>query len=312
MRRSTVALALAGLTLIPTLAGAQERRSREDRPRTEQPRTQVFTYNTSHARLGVTVAVRSDSESDRYGAKIQSVLPDGPAAKAGLKGGDIVTRFNGTSLAAVSSDEDDQSGPGNRLVELAQELDPGDSVKIEYRRDGQTHTTTVVAAEVEPMTFSMGRMPYMARMPDMGQMQDFKVMPRFEGGPEGNFFPVNPGSGMNFFFDRGGAEGLDLVELNKDLGEYFGTSEGLLLTSTPDDSASALRAGDVLLSIDGRKPTSVSQARRILGSYEDGDTAKLEIMRKHQRMTIAWKADRPENRMRRMLPSRTMEHSQHM
>ena len=116
---------------------------------------------------------------------------------------------------------------------------------------------------------------------------------------------------MSFFFDRGGAGGLDLVEMNSDLGEYFGTSEGLLLTSAPEDSSSALRAGDVILSIDGRKPTSVSQARRILGSYEDGETAKLEIMRKHQRMTVDWKADRPEMKMRDMLPSR-MEHTQHM
>lgn len=292
MKPSTLVLTLAGLTLIPALAGAQERSPREERSRAEHPvRTRVFTYS-NRARLGVTVQVKADPETDKYGAKIQSVLPDGPAEAAGLKAGDIVTRFNGTSLAGAESEEEGQSGGGLKLIELAQELDPGDSVKIEYRRDGQTHTATVVAVEVEPTAFSMDRF----------SMPEFKVMPRFEG-PEGSVFKMGPGPEMSFFYDND-RNGLDLVELNPDLGEYFGTSEGLLVTRTPDDSSTALRAGDVILSIDGRKPTSEAQARRILGSYEDGETAKLEIMRKHQRMTVDWKVDRPEFKTRTIVPGR--------
>jgi C-terminal processing protease CtpA/Prc len=297
MKRNTLALALAGLALIPALAGAQERHPREGYKTQEPVRTRVFTYNNNRARLGVTVQFKADPETDKLGARIQEVLPDGPAEKAGLKAGDIITRFNGTSLVNAASEEEDQSGPGKKLVELAQALDPGDSVKVDYRRDGQARSTTVVAAEVEPTMFSNF------------DPQEFRKMP-FEG-PGGGAFEMNPGPGMSFFFDRGGAGGLDLVEMNSDLGEYFGTSEGLLLTSAPEDSSSALRAGDVILSIDGRKPTSVSQAGRILGSYENGETAKLEIMRKHQRITVDWKVNRPEMRMRQMLPGR-MEHTQHM
>jgi len=301
MKRSTLVLALAGLVLIPALANAQER-CREERSRAEQPvRTRVFTYS-NRARLGVTVSIKADPETDKFGAKIQEVLPDGPAAKAGLKAGDIVTRFNGTSLANIESDEDDQSGPGQKLVELAQALDPGDSVKVDYRRDGQARSATVVAAEIEP-TFTMGR---------RFKSPDFEMMtPNWEGPEGGSFKMMEPGPGVSFFFDDNGARGLDLVELNGDLGEYFGTSEGLLVTRT-SDSASTLRAGDVILSIDGRKPTSVSQARRILGSYEDGETAKLEIMRKRQRLTVDWKLDRPEFKMRHLVPGHPMEHTQHM
>lgn len=302
MKRSTLALALAALALVPSLSGAQERRPREEgsRTMTAQP-FRVFSYNNgNHARLGVTVQIKANPETDKYGARIQEVLDDSPAEKAGLKAGDIITRFNGTSLANVASEEDDQSGPGNKLVELAQALDPGDSVRVEYRRDGQAKSTTVVAAEVESTMFSGNFGP-----------QEFKMLPRMEG-PEGGVWQMNPGGDMPFFFGRNSIGGLDLVEMNSDLGEYFGTSEGLLLTSSPDDSASALKAGDVILSIDGRKPASVSQARRILGSYEAGETAKLEIMRKHQRITVDWKVDQPEIRMRQMMPSRTMEHTQHM
>jgi PDZ domain-containing secreted protein len=295
MKRSTLVLALAGLALFPVLAGAQEReqrQERENRVRGERLpyKTQVFTYS-NRARLGVTVTNRRNEETDKYGARIQSVIEDGPADKAGLKEGDIITRFNGTSLAQTNDADEDHS-PGQRLVELASELDEGDTVRVEYRRDGQTRNATIIAEEVET-PFSMNF-----------KMPDFQMMPRWDGpdAPRFEFEPGGPG-GLSFFLDRG-AGGLDLVELNGDLGEYFGTSEGLLVTKTRGDSASVLRAGDVILSIDGRKPTSVSQARRILGSYEEGETAKLEIMRKRQRMTVDWTVDRPELKGRELRPSR--------
>ena len=41
-----------------------------------------------------------------------------------------------------------------------------------------------------------------------------------------------------------------------------------------------------ILSIDGRKPTSVAHAMRILGSYESGEELKIEIMRDERKRTI--------------------------
>ncbi|HSE44288.1 MAG TPA: PDZ domain-containing protein, partial [Gemmatimonadales bacterium] len=81
---------------------------------------------------------------------------------------------------------------------------------------------------------------------------------------------------------------LDLVDLNPDLGDYFGTKTGVLVVKTPSDSTLPLKAGDVILKIDGREPKSVSQAERILRSYDSGETAKLEVMRKQKRITVSW------------------------
>jgi S1-C subfamily serine protease len=50
-----------------------------------------------------------------------------------------------------------------------------------------------------------------------------------------------------------------------------------------------LRPGDVILSIDGRVPTSEMHARRILGSYAPGETVKFEIMRKKGKQTVEWR-----------------------
>ncbi|MFF4169776.1 S1C family serine protease [Streptomyces sp. NPDC001744] len=65
-----------------------------------------------------------------------SVTPDGPAAKAGLKPGDVITGFGNRQI---------DSGP--TLISEIWTHKPGDSVKITYERDGRSATTTVVLGE---------------------------------------------------------------------------------------------------------------------------------------------------------------------
>ncbi len=79
---------------------------------------------------------------------------------------------------------------------------------------------------------------------------------------------------------------MELVELNAGLGQYFGTDEGLLVVSAPESTSLQLEDGDVIQKIDGREPTSVRHALRILGSYQAGESLKLEIMRNKKRRTL--------------------------
>jgi hypothetical protein len=79
---------------------------------------------------------------------------------------------------------------------------------------------------------------------------------------------------------------LELVKVNPGLAEYFGTSEGLLVVDAPSDSSLNLRAGDVILGIGGRRPTSPAQALRILGTYEPGENVVFEVMRQKRRATV--------------------------
>ncbi len=270
------------LALLCTLAPAavpvalQAQEMKEDGP------MRVFSFNTNRPRIGVVVDYRADAEKDKVGARVNSVTPDGPADKAGIQAGDIITRFNGTALGGAKpedADDDDTSGPAQKLVKLAGELSAGDTVKLEYRRDGATRTATLVAANLGGM--SMGR-GFQFSMPDM---------PRMRTGPEGMpRMPMIEGDGNTFRLFSAAPDGLQLTELSPDLGEYFGTKDGLLVLKAEKRDGSDLRAGDVILSIDGRHPSSVDQARRILGTYDKGDTARLEIMRKQKKMTITWTA----------------------
>src|SRR5207244_7715981 len=97
---------------------------------------------------------------------------------------------------------------------------------------------------------------------------------------------------------------LKLVSLNSDLGEYFGTKEGILVVKAPVDSSLPLKSGDVIMSIGGRKPSSPEHAMRILRSYDKGETVSIEILRKQKRLTVAWKVPSRDDRSFRVREER--------
>ncbi|HSB53640.1 MAG TPA: PDZ domain-containing protein, partial [Gemmatimonadales bacterium] len=259
----------------------------------------VFTFG--RPRIGIRVETKADAEKDKIGARVGSVTEGGPADKAGIKEGDIITRFNGVALGgAKSEDEDDTSGPGLKLVELAQKLDAGDTVDVEFRRGTESKKAKIVAADMGD--FAMRRFDVETPMP-RGTMR----MPRMEiqPGPEGmRMFQGGPGD-IRIFTNGRFEGGLELADLNADLGEYFGAKEGVLVLKAPADSGNPLKAGDVIVSIDGRPTKSEEQARRILRSYGEGETAKLEVLRKQKKMTLSYKPEREgEWKMRIPKPTR--------
>src|SRR6266566_8871251 len=112
------------------------------------PRVRAFMLSDHRGRIGVVVKTDASPDTDKIGAKIEGVTPGGPADKAGLKVGDIITKFNDTSLAAAKTEDEDESGPGRKLVELARKLEPGDTARLEYRRGTDAKKATLVAEDL--------------------------------------------------------------------------------------------------------------------------------------------------------------------
>lgn len=276
-RTLSVLATLSALTLLgaPTGLAAQE-----------DGHVHTHSFSSGRPRIGVTVDSRADKDRDRLGARLQAVTPDGPAAAAGLQAGDIITKFNGVSLGGVKGDDEDESGPAQKLVELAQKLESGDTVDVEYRRGADTKKAKIVARELASMGMGHRFQMEMPRMDFEGELPHPR-MPMMEGGP----------GAFRLFIDDDN-RGLNLADLNPELGEYFGAKEGVLVLETPKDSTLPLKAGDVILAIDGRTPTSEAHARRILRSYDAGETAKLEILRKQKKLTVSWKVPERESKWR--------------
>jgi S1-C subfamily serine protease len=287
MKRSWISVALAVFVVAP--AAAQEPPTPRRAPRAEAGPFRSFTYTGQRGRIGVVVNTGADTEKDKIGARIEAVTPGSPAADAGLKADDIITKFGGTALGGVRAETEGESGPGMKLFELARALDPGDTVQVEYRRGTETKRATIVAEDLGG--------PFAMRVPERGFPREFTIDPDIRmrvGEPEG------------FVFSFGGAPwgGLNLVTLDADLGSYFGTQEGVLVVKAPADSALPLKSGDVILAIDGRKPTSPEHAMRILRSYEGGEAVKLDIMRQKRRTTATWTVPEDGGRLRMRAPER--------
>jgi S1-C subfamily serine protease len=283
MHRQTfiaAALALTGVAPLPGRLTGQEPVRGEVGPDRGSERVMQFVMSR-RARLGLKVNLRA-RDTDSVGAYVDAVTPNGPAAKAGIRSGDIVTRVDGKSVLAGRQAEVDgqrESLPGLRLIELAAELEPNDTIAVELRRGKEKRTVTVVTAD-EPTVMFRGRpggreFAFRYRPDGSGRMS----LP-FDGDFEGRL-----GGAAAFLYGSPLAE-LELAPLNPDLGQYFGATSGVLVISVPKESELGLKGGDVVLTVDGRKPEGPSHLLRILRSYEEGETFKVEVLRNRKRETV--------------------------
>ncbi len=236
------------------------------------------------ARLGIKVNLQA-RESDSIGAYVDAVTPGGPAATAGIKSGDIITKVDGKSVLRGATAEADkrQSLPGLRLIELAARLAPEDTVAIEYRRGKDRRTVSVVTEDEPDFVFRRGAP---GRPFDMRFFRRGEDDPRMPAGDFFERFDVPHPHHLEYLssFPLGQ---LELAPLNPDLGQYFGTSEGVLVVSAPKEGGLGLKGGDVVTAVDGRKPAGPSHLLRILRSYERGETFKLDILRNRKRETLS-------------------------
>jgi putative serine protease PepD len=119
-----------------------------------------------YAYLGVSTATIDQSFSGllpvKAGALVQTVTAGSPAAKAGLKGGDITAQVGGTPMALggdIITKVDGQTvKSGDALQSIVGRHKPGDKVKVEFVRNRKTHTVTVTLT-TRPSSLSAGQQP---------------------------------------------------------------------------------------------------------------------------------------------------------
>jgi putative serine protease PepD len=98
--------------------------------------------SVSHAYLGVST---SDVGSTTTGALVQSVSSGGPAADAGLRSGDVITKLGSTTIKGT-----------NDLVAAIATQKPGDKVTVTVRRGSNTSDLTVTLGTQPTQATSSG------------------------------------------------------------------------------------------------------------------------------------------------------------
>ncbi len=237
-------------------------------------------HGLKRAMLGVNVKNLGDEDDKAEGVLVVGVTPGWPADEAGLRNGDVILAIAGKKL-----DWADGSAPVAKLVSAMGDVEAGQAVQVQYRRDGETLTTEVTArglAESFAWEFETD---------DGDTVREFHFAPP----------PPMPGAPhverdirilRNRVIHKWGD--MELAELTPGLGEYFGTDAGVLVVRAPKDDTLGLKDGDVILDIGGRKPVDPGHVLRILRSYEPGETLAMTIVRQKKRQSISIEVPKAE------------------
>ena len=234
----------------------------------QRPQTWVMTSGGSYLGIG-----GMDITPDRAkalnlrevrGVEISSVDPEGPAAKAGMKEGDVVLEYNGQPVQGWAE-----------FRRLVQETPVGRQVKINVWRAGamQTLAATVGERKNQPMiigpdtgwNFSMPAIPSMPEMPNV-EIPRFGVM-------------QNPMLGII-------GEPLGQEE---QLAEFFGVQDGVLVKRVTKGSAAdkaGIKAGDVITKVEDTSVTTSAEITRALRNLRSKKTVTITVVRNKKEMPI--------------------------
>ena len=213
------------------------------------------------------------------GVAIEKVLDKSPAEAAGLQAGDVIVKFEGEEVTSV-----------RKLMRLLGEVAPDHEARLKIVRNGDEREVTVTvgkrpghewkegafATTVPGIRLGKIEMPEMPKMPAMPKMPEWK----FDGTTPRAFTYI--GSHRSI--------GVGIISMTKQLGELFGVPDGkgMLITEVRENSPAAragLKAGDIIVEIDGKEISRDHSLLRMLHEKKEGDVT-LTVVRDRNRQTF--------------------------
>ena len=224
------------------------------------------------------------------GVVLGKIVPDSPAAKAGLKENDVVTEINGQRVEGTA-----------QFRRMVHEIPAGRSIQLTVWRDGRSQRISVTLGKSEQGRRAMKMLAptpgtFAFRMPDMPEIPDIPSM-EWNGGVLAGAHP---------------RLGIDAEDLNGQLGAFFGApeGEGILVREVNSGSAAekaGVKAGDVITSLNGERIRSVGELReKLSGKRDEKDrTVKLGVLRNKSAMTLTVELPEQAARTKRVISRRT-------
>lgn len=226
------------------------------------------------SQIGVSIRdVRDDDKAQ--GVVVEEVSAEGPAEKAGIKKGDVITEFDGERVRGV-----------RQFTRLVQETPAGRKAQAVVLRNGQRVTVSVEPREGS--AFSVFRDLDGGRVfGDLGRDFEF-AMPAPPAPPA----PPSVPDFQSFIWRSSNGLGITVSDLSSQLADYFGVKDGVLVTAVSDNSVAAragLKAGDVITSLNGGSVTDPSDLRRRVQRLSEGDEITIGIVRDKKPQTLKGK-----------------------
>ena len=249
------------------------------------PKVRALEMLSGGSRIGVSIrdVEESDSKTAQAGVIVEEVATESPAEKAGIHKGDAIVEFDGERVRSV-----------RQLTRVVQETPSGRTVSAVLLRGGQKTPVSITPRDDGRFSFR--------GFEDLGDLSPefrFRVAPKVTPPTP----PTPPSPPMVWDFDgligRSGRLGISIDSLSPQLAEYFGTKEGVLVSSVTDSSAAAkagLKAGDVITNFNGSTINDPQDLRRRIQSLNDGDEFTVTVMRDRKPVTLKGKAESPERR----------------
>jgi serine protease Do len=211
---------------------------------------QLHEGKVTRGRIGVTVDRRPLTEQDAKdlglsqarGAEVTSVEPGGPASRAGLRAGDVITEVNGKSVR-----------DNGELVSMIMATRPGTTVPLKVVRERQTITLNVTVAELNLAEEQQVATATPAE-PQRGQPRDT--------GFGMSVSPITP-------------------QVRQETGLPSGQGGAVVANVTPFGPAAqaGLRPDDVILSIQGRRVGTPDEVSAAIDAIPTGRTARMIVWR---------------------------------
>ena len=233
---------------------------------------------TNQAFLGVV------TEQTEQGAKINQVSEESPAAKAGLKEGDIITKVNDIKI----------DGPAT-LYDAIGKSKPEDKVTISYIRNGKTNTLVAsLAKNKNTMQY------YNFSSPEGPGAPSFDMSPRQYFDPNSRKLQPSPRGFSYTIPNFPGMEGMTIpgFENKPKLGisiEDLETGEGVNITGISENSPAAksgLKENDIIIQVNDQKIKDVDALKPIIKEAKDGTSFTFQVKRNKELKTIVVKLPR--------------------
>jgi hypothetical protein len=225
------------------------------------------------------------------GVLVSAVTPNGPAAKAGIRSGDVLITINTTPINASGAE-----GLAKARLALGK-LVVNQSVPVTYARSGKTGRTTITASTISRAVMFSGNDGSVRPIPGSSQknifMHSFSSEDR-KALDEVLAFTDCERSGKQIcptppFFEAMRWQGLNLASIDAELGRYFGTSQGALVINAGPE-LSVIQSGDVIQKIDDNSTVSPREVMSQLREKKYGDVVKFTLLRNRQLLTLNVKA----------------------